>query len=315
MQEEAQRRAQAQLFAIGTNAFDRWREATQAQRIREVQADNVDDQRLVVSALSAMLARHTEIADLEETASSFRLSSDLALQASALKRLQWAQFAASQKTKSADALLSRNKDQHIKQMLRHWFAQASASRAAKQEPTDPTTEPESPSIRPASRAAARSVERFTPSHATTSYTPKGTPGYMQTPSRSRRAGRFRPIPTPAAGTPFAFEPSYLTTTPAPLTAGRDNSGSPTPAASRGLTPQVTPFSRKLRAGGFGSVPPSALRNSVFGRSGAGLGTGKSVRFAKAGRFARSTAGRIEDPREEDEVDDGEGGVEVRFGGS
>lgn len=304
MQEEAQRRAQARLFAIGTHAFDQWREATQEQRVREVQAVNIDDQRLVVSALSAMLTRHYDTADLEQSARSFRLSSDMALQASALKRLQWAGFAASQKTKSADALLERNKDQHVKQMLRHWFAQASALRAAKLEAAEPNAEPESPSIRPASRAAARSVDRYTPSRAT-SYTPKGTPGYMHTPSRSRRAGRFRPIPTPAAGTPFAFEPAYLTTTPAPFAAG-ENSDSPTPAAVRGLTPQVTPFSRKLKAGGFGSMPPSALRNSVLGRSTAGFGTGKSVRFAKAGRFAQSTAGRIEDPQEEEEDEEDRG---------
>ncbi|KAM0718771.1 hypothetical protein Q7P37_005842 [Cladosporium fusiforme] len=304
MQEEAHRRAQARLFAVGTRAFDQWREATEEQRGREVQATNIDEQRLVVSALSAMLTRHSETVDMEQSALSFRLSTDLALQASALKRLQWATFTASQQTKSADALLERNKDQHVKQMLRHWFAQASASRAARMEATEPNAEPESPSIRPASRAAARSVERFTPSHLR-SYTPKGTPGYMNTPSRSRRAGRFRPIPTPAAGTPFAFEPAYLTTTPAPFTAG-ENSDSPTPAASRGLTPQVTPFSRKLRAGGFGSMPPSALRNSVFGRSTAGLGTGKSVRFARAGRFAQSTAGRIEDPQEEEEEEENRG---------
>jgi hypothetical protein len=76
----------------------------------------------------------------------------------------------------------------------------------------------------------------------------------------------------------------------------------------GLTPQVTPFARKLRAGGFIEMPPSALRTSVLGRSGAAMGTGKSVRFASAGRFARSTAGRVEGRREvrEEEDDGGEG---------
>jgi hypothetical protein len=53
------------------------------------------------------------------------------------------------------------------------------------------------------------------------------------------------------------------------------------------------------------MPPSALRTSVFGRSTAAMGTGKSVRFARAGRFAQSTAGRFEVPKEEN-------GQEVHF---
>jgi protein SFI1 len=198
-------------------------------------------------------------------------------------------------------LMVRNGEKHVKNMLRHWFMKASSLRASR---LDQPAEPESPSIRSASRAAARSAskERFTPSHST-SYTP-GTPGYMRTPSRSRRAGRFRPIPTPGAVTPFAFDPGYLATTPAPFTAAENgNSNSPMPV---GLTPQVTPFARKLRAGGFAEMPPSALRTSVLGRSGAAVGTGKSVRFASAGRFARSTAGRTEVRKEEDGDGDGEG---------
>jgi protein SFI1 len=300
MEEEAQRIATGRLFATGTQAFDKWRLAAQEHRDHEVQAANIDYQRLIGSALSAMLARHSEAVALEQSALSFRLESDLALQASALKRLQWTSFTANQHAKSADALLARTRDQHVKNMLRHWFVKASALRAARND----LPEPESPSIRPASRAAARSVspKQFNTSQVV-SYTP-GTPGYMRTPSRSRRAARFRPIPTPAAITPFAFDQAYLTTTPAPFTGGR-NGSSPTPGAAAGLTPQVTPFSRKLRAGGFGSMPPSALRTSVFGRSTAAMGTGKSVRFARAGRFAQSTAGRFEVPKEED-------GQEIRF---
>lgn len=300
MKEESQRRAKNRLFTTGIQAFDQWREAARAQREHEVQAANIDDQRLMLSAFSALMARHSEDATLEQRAIAFRVDSDLTLQASALKSLQWATFTASQQIKTADALLIRNQDKHVKNMLRHWFVQASTLRASK---LDQTAEPESPSIRSASRAAARSAskERFTPSHST-SYTP-GTPGYMRTPSRSRRAGRFRPIPTPGAVTPFAFDPGYLATTPAPFSAP-DNSDSFTPA---GLTPQVTPFVRKLRAGGFAEMPPSALRSSVLGRSVAAMGTGKSVRFASAGRFARSTAGRIQGRREAEEEDDDDEG--------
>jgi protein SFI1 len=301
MRDAAEGRAERRLFASGTQAFDRWREATRAHRERELQAANVDNQRLLLSALTTMLARHSEKAALEQQALAFRIESDLALQASALKKLQWETFTASQQTKTADALLIRNGEKHVKNMLRHWLMKASSSRASK---LDQPAEPESPSIRSASRAAARSAskDRFTPSHST-SYTP-GTPGYMRTPSRSRRAGRFRPIPTPGAVTPFAFDPGYLATTPAPFAAAENsNGGSPMPV---GLTPQVTPFARKLRAGGFVEMPPSALRTSVLGRSGAALGTGKSVRFASAGRFARSTLGRSEIRRDVEEEEDGDG---------
>jgi protein SFI1 len=289
MEEESQRRAQARLFATGIRAFDQWREATGVQREHEMQAASIDNQRLLVSAFAAMMSRHTEDVTIEQRATSFRLETDLALQASALKRIQWAAFTISQQTNTADALLARNFDKHFRNMFRHWFTKASTSRAARTAKVDETAEPESPSIRSASRAAARSAsrERFTPSHST-SYTP-GTPGYMRTPSRSRRAGRFRPIPTPGAVTPFAFDPGYLATTPAPFAAAASNS----PMLPAGLTPQVTPFARKLRAGGFVEMPPSALRGSVFGRSTSGVGTGKSVRFAGAGRFAKGTPGRRE----------------------
>jgi len=57
------------------------------------------------------------------------------------------------------------------------------------------------------------------------------------------------------------------------------------------------------------MPPSALRTSVLGRSGAGaaIGTGKSVRFAGGNRFARSVGGRVEIRRDGDEEEGGDGG--------
>jgi protein SFI1 len=181
---------------------------------------------------------------------------------------------------SADALRNRNRDQHIKQMLRHWASATAAKRAAAvhesqaREPDDDS--PESPSLRPASRAAMKSTFASSPSvvdHL------QSTPGYLRTPTRQRRAGRFRPIPTPAAFTPLAFDPAYMATTPAPL---------PTHEVSaiEGLTPQITPFSRKLRAGGIlstGLGQSSVLRRGELGRSVQG-GTGKSVRFARGSRF-------------------------------
>jgi protein SFI1 len=94
MREAAEGRAERRLFAAGTQAFDRWREATRAQRELELQAANVDDQRLLLSALTAMLARHSEKATLEQQAVSFRLESDLALQSSTMGNLH--RFSANQ---------------------------------------------------------------------------------------------------------------------------------------------------------------------------------------------------------------------------
>lgn len=283
MNGEGSRHAHARSLSTGAQAFDTWRQTAQTRLTQTQQASTIDTQRLLSSALAALILHHATLADLDRTATSFHHDTELALQSSALKRLQWATFTASQQTKTADALAARNRDQHVKQMLRHWFAQASARRTAR----DPA-EPESPSLRPASRAASRAgTERFrSPSHSTPAYTP----------SRARRsASRFRPIPTPAPYTPLAFNSAYLTTTPAPLGTAPD-------ASPVGLTPQVTPFARKLRAGGFGSVPPSALRTSVFGRSVAG--TGKSVRFAGQGRFgvgrSRTGEGEVEEGEEREE---------------
>lgn len=291
MNGEGERRAHARSLSTATQAFDTWRRTIQTRNAQDQQAITIDTQRLLSSALAALQLRNATLIDLNRTAETFHHDTELALQSSALKKLQWATFTASQQTKTADALAARNRDQHVKQMLRHWFAQSSARRAARFQPEP--AEPESPSLRPASRAASRtrSAERFR--------SPARTPGYaQQTPSRARRsASRFRPIPTPAPYTPLAFDQAYLTTTPAPLGTIRD-------ASPVGLTPQVTPFERKLRAGGFGSVPPSALRSSVLGRS-VGGGTAKSVRFASAGRFGRSGLG-FGQSRVREVGDEGEG---------
>ncbi|CAK1357185.1 unnamed protein product [Cercospora beticola] len=285
MNEAAGQRSRVRLYAIGTDAFDKIREKTAHYGELATAAEAMDRQKLLGSALSALVNEHIDLQALDEQTNLFRQETDLALLASALKRIQWATFTASRRGESADALWARNRDQHIKHMLRHWAAQAKARKTAlntQQEAGD------SPSLRPASRVAARSAER--PSFP--SSPPTATPGYMRTPSRSRRTGRFKPLPTPAHFTPFAFDQSYLVTTPAP-TAGVELRTAVDEAETtdvfEGLTPQVTPFARKLRAGGIGvtpaRAPPSALRSSVFGRSMGPGGTAKSVRFASSSRFS------------------------------
>lgn len=277
---EAEQRALTRVFRVGIQGFNTWREKTAHYVDLQIQATAADHQKLLGSALSAVVNKGVELSEMEEQALLFRQESDLALLANAMKKMQWVTFTAARKSESADALAARNRDQHIKHMLRHWSSEAGKRKTAK---SSKQREPDSPSLRPASRAAARSVERPAPTASPAAQT--STPAYMRTPSRSRRTGRFRPLPTPAHVTPMAFDPAYYVTTPAPTTAA-----APAEEAAEGgdvfdaLTPQITPFSRKLRAGGVTPMPPSALRNSILGRSITGGGTAKSVRFAGASRF-------------------------------
>jgi protein SFI1 len=294
MEQEADRHAQARLAQIVTFAVERWREKMAQVVEAERHAAYLDQQRLLASALTAMQQNYSNLAAMDEQALVIRRETDLGLMASALKKLQWAQFTAARRLESAEALWARNRDTHVRQMLRHWHAQTVARRTARTTPAPipEEEEPESPSLRPASRAASRSGghRNFDPA----SSPPTATPAYMRTPSRTRRAGRFRPIPTPAPVTPFAFDPGYLTTTPAPFQPNDPNAGlAPGAGDMSTLTPQVTPFARKLRAGGFLgsntgalgglSTPAPALRTSLFARSVQG-GTAKSVRFAGSSRF-------------------------------
>ncbi|KXT05164.1 hypothetical protein AC578_8341 [Pseudocercospora eumusae] len=288
MQGEAETRASARLFAIGTDAFDKIRGKTAQCQDLKIRAIAMDQEKLLASALSALVNQRADLSAMEQQALVFRQESDLSLLAGALKRVQWVTFTAARRGETADALWARNRDQHIKNMIRHWASRAARLKAAKADEVR-RNEVESPSLRPASRAAARSAER--PAFNSSPPVASATPAYMRTPSRSRKTGRFKPLPTPAHFTPMAFDPGYFITTPGPLTNARserevEDGGEED--VFEGLTPQITPFARKLRAGGISNTParapPSALRSSVFGRSTAAGGTAKSVRFAGSSRF-------------------------------
>lgn len=298
MDDEAERRSRARVADVGSKAFVRWRERTTANFELDAQALTLDHGKLRSAAFAALSLAREHLASLDQQAHEFQRNTDLSLEAGALRRLQWATFTASRKVESADALWARNRDQHVRHMLRHWAVQTATRRAAAAGTGDVTEiqedEPESPSLRPASRAASRSAipDLALPSSPPIQAVLGTTPSYLRTPTRHRRAGRFRPIPTPAPFTPMAFDSVLLATTPAPVLPTQLPSAEKHPF--EGLTPQVTPFSRKLRAGGFPQAtstapPPSALRSSVFQRS-LQPGTSKSVRFAGRGRFGKRTFG-------------------------
>lgn len=279
-----QAEADARLFdltqRIGAASFNQWRASTRSHLELEEQAEAIDHERLLQSAVAALLSRSEELAEMENMAVAFQTESDETLVLQSLKRMQWRCFTIRRLNESSAALMDRNRDQHLRLMLRSWARQSAARRTAE--------DPPSPSLRPASRSAARSAPP--PPQRDTLYSPprpETTPAYLRTPSRSRRAARFRPLPTPAPMTPFNL--AYAVTTPAPLTTtGIDNLES--------MTPQVTPFSRKLRAAGV-TPGPSALRGSVLGRSfgtGGGAGTTKSVRFSTAGRFGSARVRELDE---------------------
>ncbi|KAF2721486.1 hypothetical protein K431DRAFT_224140 [Polychaeton citri CBS 116435] len=290
---EAEQRVNAALTHTAIRSFNAWSSKTAAYKVQSDEASSVDVQKLLTSAFKALVEASAHVSALDRQAQEFRHETELALMSTALKRLQWLSFTNARQEESADALRTRNRDQHVRQMLRHWAIRATTRKVVSNDEED--REPESPSIRPASRARARSasLERNTPALPPSS---KATaPAYMRSPSRSSRAraSRFRPLPTPASFTPMSFTSAYLLTTPDPLETTALPStrtvksayqvGTDVALQSEGMAPQITPFSRKLRAGGFtpAGPPPSALKR-IFGRS-IGGASSKSVRFAGGGR--------------------------------
>lgn len=308
LDETATRLTHERFLVLKTNTLTTWRNKVAHTYQLHKQATLLDQGKLLSGALNTMLASYITVVALEARSRSFLQYTEFMVQATALRRLQWAAFTASRRAESAEALRLRNRDLHVREWLRLWSSKAAVKRQPP--PTTGAEEPESPSLRPASRAAARSAsrDRFTsPARLRRDEeVDSTTPAYTRTPSRSRRASRFRSLqtlPTPAAVTPMAFDSAYLSTTPAPLQSAvqqpqpsqwQARPASPAEMILEGLTPQITPFARKLRAGGVGSaatatpgvVPPSALKRSVFGRS--GVGTAKNVRFAGGSRFQRAS---------------------------
>lgn len=301
MKEEAERRKAAQDLSRATRALSSWRRHTSDRVQLDQQAAELNATRLARVAISALTARWATLADMEQTADAFRRDYDLAIQASVLKRLRFSAFAILRLGESGEAFARRLDEQHLRQMLRHWATSALEQRTS-QPVAQPQQlpEPESPSLRPATRAAARSgsTRRSGGSPGTApprpASTAAGTPAYLRTPARGRRA-RFRPISTPAPYTPFAITPAYLATTPLPPPPQTVPDGSPAPAAE-GVNAQITPFAPKLRVGGVVAADVGTaddLWSSTFERSvGPGAtGTAKSVRFARAGgRFSKGRHG-------------------------
>nr|POE81229.1 hypothetical protein CFP56_77451 [Quercus suber] len=303
----ARSRAERGHVAGGAAEIKAWRRITDHISDMNYTAASMDYQRLLGSSFAALFAQLENLAVLQSLVEEARGKADLNLLGRTLKRMQWVSFSAAQyaarRRESAEALVARTRAAHMKRIIRIWQAQSAASIARKTQQIKARgrqAEPESPSLRPANRAASRSTQpsEVRPPTAEDVHMPT----YLRTPSRSRNIGRFRPVLlTPAPITPFDFDPAYLVTVPDPLHTGgayvKDNTeqtytplqsiSTSASAGQEALASQVTPFSRKLRAGGFSAARPSttpasvpsALRNSMINP--AIGGTGKSVRFSGA----------------------------------
>ena len=290
MQSEADQREQARRAVVGTQAFAIWRDESRRLMELQMQAAATDQQKLLASALATLVGQYADLTEMEQEAAVFRQETDSALLSRLLKKVQWAIFTATRRIESADALLARNRDQHIRAVLRHWSSQVVKRRSANT--FDDQVAPDSPSLRPASRLAAKSAEgtRFagpTPQHSTEVAMSR----YLRTPAPSRRTGRFRALPTPIHMTPMAFDPSLFAKTPAPLDTVISEGDGEEPHDVTGLDnetmPQVTPFARKLNAGDKSFAVSTGLRSSILERTGFGVTprvTNRNSRFPGSNRF-------------------------------
>lgn len=283
------------LRALKAQSFDDMNVLCHEHQAQEVLAVSHDVSSLLQTALQRLLAHHGYVLQDSELADVFRAELDQSMLATILKRLRFAAFTTARLNDNSRMLHERLMQQRHHQMLRHLAAMVKERKAERVNETDLKDEPESPSTRPASRAAQRSSSKPTsarPQDASMLKSQPNTPAYLRTPLRGRR-GHLRLLPTPAPHTPFNFIPGITTSTPAPNASTTDDTML---TSSDAGSPWVTPFERKLRAGGIGpgGTLASSLRRTVLTKS---VGrhitsTGRSVRFLGSGiKINRSSVTR------------------------
>ncbi|GAM89949.1 hypothetical protein ANO11243_079890 [Dothideomycetidae sp. 11243] len=273
---EANRRVDArgeQIMAEKRNAICRqqlrlWRSQTDHWVQEHRRADYTVANNRVGDALFAMRQRLSEIARYETRALSVGKDGQERAAAKALKKLGDTLFVLRRQEDMAQAWEDRKFNQHRKDMVRYWAAVANERRTNRfaADPDSPTRTPSVRSTRdlrhPDASFGFESILREEPFDHEADATLVGEgdlsvgttplPGYLRTPTRrsARTRARFRSIPEQRTSTvlptPGAmhFGSSVIgSTTPAPYAPG-------TIADMEALTPQVTPFQRKMRAGGY-----------------------------------------------------------------
>ncbi|PNS15296.1 hypothetical protein CAC42_5467 [Sphaceloma murrayae] len=329
LRSRARQAEERKVQSVAVLCLDRW-DAAVARHHADIQrADRMASQYRLQDALTALGEHLSKVTNARRQAEIFEQVVRERLASKMLKTLSDSAFLLRRQVDTAIAWRIRRFAQHQREMIRYWLSKAQGRKAL-----DGVGDPDSPTKTPTMRASKTSKRASEVTHSSEQplYRPglpnKGqgdgwphpddlaedtfaldqsniivsnlTPGYLRTPSRrtARTRARFRAIPnlstSNASGAIGAldFGSSVLgSTTPAPyVPGGLDDMSS--------LTPQVTPFQRKLRAGGYqnNSTPHSGLGlTRGFAAATRELGTDRSVRFhEEMEEDDGASASRVED---------------------
>ncbi|KAF4554480.1 Hypothetical protein D9617_4g002350 [Elsinoe fawcettii] len=301
-------------------SFGRWHAKAVQWRQDDRQAEFANASSHLEEVFAAFRSRLNTIQARVDDAETFDQLARERLAGKMLRKLSDTVFVLRRSTDTASAWKDRKFTQHQREMLRHWAMQANDKRATKL-----ADDPDSPSKTPTLRASRLShlqgrsmaessfignsqpalgdvtrAEQWTRFEISAgqadgvdqsflSFAATPLPGYLRTPSRrtAKTRARFKIVPDQFGRT------RELGDTPGALNFGSSIVGSTTPAPlapgniedMETLTPQVTPFQRKMRAGGYqnSTTPLSAPRTgrpgmSAFAASTRLQGTGRTVRF-------------------------------------
>ncbi|KAK5292266.1 hypothetical protein LTR16_001971 [Cryomyces antarcticus] len=296
---------ETRLLMVGTNIFDTWR--NRSLRLSELSqlATSINHQRLRRQPLNTWVQRYRQQQALEKQAIAYYAEVIDTVAAGVLKNFNWQIFQIRRLQESAAALQKRNEEKHYRNMIRYWAERTAARRPQVTQAQDVDDGDRQgllfQSLRlPTARKSVRMLDQRVTfeeggeddnddivnlhgfkdgvtgraedwtafdddfdisnlvqptdpnapnSHPSEPYHQPNTPvpGYLRTPSKRTVRAKAR------------FKMSALaSTTPAPMSGLKDMTA---------LTPQVTPFERKLRAGYEGTTP---AMGAGMGRRGVGI---------------------------------------------
>lgn len=316
LQAQAEQLRSDNKLRVTRDYFDVWRDKFRLWQSDNALAEATIGQYRLGDALSAMILRLSEMSDRESQAAIMARETLDRIAGRMFRRLSDTVFVLRRQIDTAQAWQDRKFNQHRKEMIRYWAVRTTDRRATRNadDPESPTKTSMSRLLRRSRRndtsldmaATARtqdvseySVDLSTGEDVDFSFGATPLPGYLRTPSRrtARARSRFKTIPERSA----AIDGSATT---AVLDFGSSVIGSTTPAPfapgnvvdMETLTPQVTPFQRKMRAGGFPesttpfTAPRSAPTGGRFGASARPRDTGRTVRFGDGLEDEGSLAG-------------------------
>ncbi|KAF1808711.1 hypothetical protein P152DRAFT_517344 [Eremomyces bilateralis CBS 781.70] len=312
---EAEARDEDRVLGTAATAITVWVNRTRSVVEQDGRAVTHRRQHLLKGAFSALTVRHGQLQELELHASAFHLELAAASTTTCLRQLNWRLFQLRRNHESSMALLVRNTEKHMRNMLRYW-AERTTNRPRHQ--TSDTSGPgENPYTADAPATTVETLPLATPARSSeTTSTQKDFSMFDNSVFKIRDldlhldafdrddpkpppAPPFDPHPDPPsvpAGTRdvnlLGTTPGYLRTpskrsaaraktrerlleqssrVPTSTPAVRADPGHGTPAGGEG-TPFVTPFERKLQAGGYRA-------GGLAGKSGGGRGKKGGVSFA------------------------------------